>query len=86
MSKEKAESKTTCESTVNDAYLIEDRAGTAVKVSYRKHLLDKDNWRTGFPAQLEGYTEEILKNRAAFREFVAIAEKNGYLIYQLTRL
>lgn len=74
------------EKSLADTYLIEDGAGTVIKVTYRKNLLDKSNWSGGFPSQLEGYTAEMLKDRAAFREFVAVAEENGYFLYQLTRL
>lgn len=86
MNESKEKSTTSYENTANDTYLIEDGAGAVIKVTYRKNLLNKSNWRGGFPSQLEGYTAKMLKDRSAFREFVAIAEKNGYFLYQLTRL
>lgn len=39
ISKEKAESKTACESTVNDAYLIVSNDNKLMKKSYRKNLI-----------------------------------------------
>lgn len=84
MSKEKAESKTACESTVNDAYLIVRNDNKLMKKSYRKNLIgvlsEMDDRAFSDIADYDAY--DIKR----FREIVRIADERGYLIYQLTRL
>lgn len=77
------------ELTMNDSYLIirnDEKSGSKndrLKISYRKNLLEhlqslSDDFRE--------FNKDDLDDSRIFRKIIDTADRNGYLIYQLTRL
>lgn len=72
------------ENTRNDSYIIIEKSKkTGVLISYAKYLCRDIN--KVFSLNLN-YSEDDLKSYANFKRFVDELDKNGYYIFQLTRL
>ena len=75
---------TDTEKSLNDSYLIVNAKGEITKISYRTNLIEalKKLCQTD-NSELSSLNVNDIND---FRKLVLIAEKNGYEIYQLTRL
>ena len=75
---------TDTEKSLNDSYLIVNAKEEITKISYRANLIValKNLCQTG-NNELSSLNVNDIND---FRKLVLIAEKNGYEIYQLTRL
>lgn len=72
------------ENTRNDNYIVvEKNKKTGIIISYAKNLCRDLN--NTYSLNLN-YSESDLKDYAKFKEFVDELDKNGFYIFQLTRL
>lgn len=72
------------ENTKNDSYIIiEKTKKSGILISYAKYLCRDVNEKYGLNLN---YSESDLKNYEKFKEFVNELDKEGFYIFQLTRL
>ncbi len=72
------------ENSINDKYLIEDKSGKLIGISYRRNLVSMFE-------EIDNDLSLALKDNSVcnikqLRELVTKVEEKGYKIYQLTRL